>query len=166
MKPGRRDVKENAAQVVEGLAIIQQSINAQLTELEAERVEECQKMERLRAAELAAPRKRRIYFRLARLLRAGAGSEIASSWLRTPEVLEETAKALRAVECAVDRGGLRVVKSYLAAGGRLAWIEDIEAQHRKLYPKLPVPERKLIALTLKRKELAYQHRKPGRPAKG
>jgi hypothetical protein len=151
---------------------------AQATTFEVERAENRKKVERLRAAELAAPRKHRIYFRLARLLRDGLcplivtegdphrepHTEIVTSWLRTPEALRRTAAAFEIAESDVDRDGVRVVKSFLAAlrlRGKKLLLEDIEHQYRKLYPRHRVPQRRSMSRTLRRKEL--WNFKRGRP---
>jgi hypothetical protein len=95
--------------------MLRDALGAQIDELEKERAEHRKKIERLRAAELAAPRKRSAYFHLARLIIGGLCPEIVMPWLRTPEALRKTAKALEITEKDVDRGGLRVVSSFLAA---------------------------------------------------
>jgi len=176
------------SEILRRLTLLRDRTDAGLAQIEAERAEERKKMEILRAAELAAPRKRRIYFHLARLLRAGVGLEIVAGWLRTPEILEKTAQALRAAESDVDRGGLRVIKSYLAAakkhyltalerqkqngeepnsGAALREahkklkLEDVAREYRKLYPRHRVPALRSLGRTLQRKEL--WRGKPGRP---
>lgn len=163
-QPKKEDIPPS--EVLRRLTILRDRVGAELTQIETERAEERKKMEILRAAELAAPRKNKIYFRLARFIRAGVGPEIVSGWLRTPEDYEAIAKALRATERDVDRGGLRVVKSYVAAvrlSNGIPLLKTIEDQYRKLYPKFRVPERKSLARTLRRKELPWKHGKGGRP---
>jgi hypothetical protein len=160
----------DAAKIVQGLTVLRDAVEAEIAELETERAEHRKKIAILRAAEMAGPRKRRVYFRLARLMLDGVGSDTVASHLARlkPEVLRKIANALEATEKDVDRAGLRVVKAYSAAMhslGRLPTLPEIQDQYRKLYPKLRVPQRKSIARTLRRKELAWQHGKPGAPKK-
>jgi hypothetical protein len=153
--------------------MLRDAVGAQIADFETERAEHRKKIERLRAAELAAPRKRRIYFHLARLIIDGLCPEIVMPWLTTPEALRKTAKAMEITEKDVDRSGLRAVKSFLAAlrerlkrpdvhelsreelrqHAKNLKLEQIREQHRKLYPKYRVPEGRSLSRTLRRKEL-------------
>ncbi len=180
MKPSRKSrscstshSQGDAEKIVQRLAVIRAAVQAGIAELEAERAEHRRKIEKLRSAELAAPRKRSIYFHLARLIIDGLHPEIVMPWLRTPEALRKTAKALEIAEKDVDRDGLRVVKSFLAAlrkhlklqnvhklplaalrnHSKNLKLEQIREQYRKLYPTHRVPEDRSISRTLRRKEL-------------
>jgi hypothetical protein len=186
--------------VVAHLVLRHAQLVEELAKLEAEKAEDRAITERLRAAELAAPRKQQIYFRLARLLRASErlvriGSapsrevlDIVFSCLRTPENLRKTANAVEIGESDVDRAGLKVVKSYLAAAkkhylaalerqkqdgeerdSRAALresntklkLEDVAREYKEKYPGHRVPDLRSLGRTLKRKELWSG--KPGRP---
>ena len=160
------------------LTVLRDAVGAKIAELEAEGEEEREKVERLRVAQLAAPRKRTIYFLIAELLITGGGSELILPWLRTPEILRRTANALEIAEKGVDRAGLKVVKSFLTAlrtlqagppkltlreAYKTLKLEDVQREYRKLYPGHRVPGVKSLGRTLNRKEL--WRGKSGRPFK-
>ena len=113
---------------------------------------------------------------------------IIFSCLRTPKNLRRTADALEIAERDVDRDGLRVIKSYLAAlkkhylaarerqkqngeeldsaaALREAYkklkLEDVAREYKEKYTRNRVPELRSLGRTLTRKELWSG--KPGRP---
>ena len=152
--------------VVQAVERVVQASNARIAELEAEQAEERRKIELLTVAELAASRKDGIYFFIARTLIEGVGAEQILPWLRTPEGLRRTADAMEIAEKDVDRAGLKVVKSFLAAHRAMqagppklslreayqkVKLEDVEKEYRKLYPRQRVPELRSIGRTLNRK---------------
>jgi len=150
---------QHAQKIVQGLTILRDEVGAAIAELEAEEAKHHNRIEVLRAAEMAAPRKRAFYFRMARLIHeGGAGPEIVAHWLPrlTPDAIHKITNALEATEKAVDRGGLKAVKAYLAArrekGDKLK-REDIVDHYRRLYPGHRVPKPESSSKTLRRKQL-------------
>jgi hypothetical protein len=166
-------VKREADKAARRLQKLQEAVTAQIAALESEQTEHEYKIALLRAAELAAPRKRALYFLLARLILEDIGAEVVASWLPRlrPDGLRKIADAQEITEKAVDKGALKAVIALNAAlaekmrvdgiGFREAWNKLTTTEILKQYRGRPVPKRESLARMLRRLEL--WRGKPGRP---
>ena len=156
---------------------LQEAVTTRIAALESEQAEHERKIALLREAELAAPRKKALYFHLARLMLdgEGIGAMVVASWLPRlkPDALRKIADAQEITEKAVDRSALKAVTALNAAlaekmraediGFREAWNKLTASEILKQYRGPPFPKRESLARTLRRLEL--WRGKPGAPKK-